>query len=165
MQESPGSAVPSAASAAVTYQYTGSQFDTSHWNPAFGPPPTHMTVTVQVANPFPQDPNFAGGWVGSVASQSRTGVISATVSDGVRTFTPKVVFLKGYGTEISEWLIGGGLLQDAGSSDTPAIATANITARGQTRVGDLVSYQLPNGSGHVTATVRNSVVGQWTVVG
>jgi len=148
----------------VTYQYTGIQFDTSHWNPAFGPPPTHMTATVQVANPFPEDPNFAGGWVGSVASRSLAGVISASVSDGVRTFTPTVVFLNGYGTEIREWFIGGGLLQDAGSSSTPEIITANVTARGQTRVGDLVSYQLSNGSGYVTTSARTTTTGQWAVV-
>ncbi|HKD08413.1 MAG TPA: hypothetical protein VKB79_21110 [Bryobacteraceae bacterium] len=148
----------------LTYQYTGMPFDTSHWDPTFGPPPTQMTARIQVARPFPEDENFVGGWIGGVTTGALSGIISASISDGVRTFTPDVVFLSGYGTNIREWLIGGGFPTDLGASDVRNVASANISARGQVLVGDLARFEVSNPAGENKTSVRTGAAGQWTAM-
>jgi hypothetical protein len=126
----------------VLYKYTGNPLEISNWDPAFGPRPTHITGTVEVAHPFPKDRNFAGGSVGSFGGRDLPGVISAVTSDGVRTVTPNTVFLRGYGTTIREWIIKGGFLIHPESSGRRAITIWKINSTAEERGGgDFAVFQ------------------------
>jgi hypothetical protein len=135
-----------------------------NWDPAFGAPPTQVTVTVVLESPFPQDSNFIGGSVGSLQPGNPAGVVSASISDGVRTFTPDIVFLSGYGSAVQQWVIGGGFPEDLGVSYAREIVTANLMFNGGNLAGDLALFQIPLGSGFKTTAPRTSAIGQWTLV-
>lgn len=156
-----------AASADVIYQYTGVPFDNifGNWAQVFGTDPTNITATVDVADPFPMDPFFIGGSVGSFTAGNLPGVLSASISDGVRTIIPDTVFLAGYGTGITEWLIGGNRYPFQGSSDSRAITTSNIGNGGGIGTGDhsiLVTFDASLNP--VFSVADTNATGQWVAV-
>jgi hypothetical protein len=124
-------ALSSAAPADVIYQFTGLPFDSfsGNWTQVFGSDPTNITATVDVANPFP----LTGGSVGTPGSPTfgfgpPPGIISASISDGLRTFTPDEVFLSGSGTTIQQWVVGGGVLISPIGSGQRAIFTEQMSS-------------------------------------
>jgi hypothetical protein len=153
----------------VLYKYKGKPFDTSNWDPTFGPPPTEVTAMIMVADPFPEDRNFIGGSVGSPYGGRSDRIISASISDGVRTVTPDTVFLEGYGNTIREWIIEGGFLIQPGPSGSRAISTCRITSNAeQFGAGDCAVFQQAAGAGRtpyvIEASVRTHAWGEWIAV-
>jgi len=175
------------ASADVIYTYTGAPFDnfSGPWDPVFGPtPPTQITATVQVASPFPDPiPSISEfencGFVGSLGFPGGIpgigGIISATISDGARTFSsnqdgyPDEIFLAGCGTHIDQWHLGAGFA--GGSSDARDIVTEQFSdATGELNVGDSSFFQafIFDSSGirvgEADYQAFTSVPGQWTAI-
>jgi len=169
-------ALASAASADVIYTYRGNPFTPvdGNWDAVFGAIPTQITAIIDVPAPFaqPQFPNIgpACSSVGITRLNSMytgmfpAGFVSASISDGVRTFTPDVIFLAGCGTTIAEWAIAGGSYLLQGSSDDRAISTSNhvpgVVANG---TGDFSFFTT------VTSQVNRydaigPASGQWTAV-
>jgi hypothetical protein len=146
----------------LTYQYTGSPLDISNFSFAFGAPPLNITATVQVADAFPEDANFVGGWFGGISAGNLTGIISASISDGVRTVTPDFVFLAGYGTTIRQWLIGGGALEDPTYTNARQIFSAKLDGRGQIFVGDIAVFERTIAPAELKVVAKTRVLGQWT---
>jgi hypothetical protein len=68
------------------------------------------------------------------------GFASGSISDGVRTIAPDVIYLDGCGTTIQHWLVAGGSFLLQGNSDDRAISTSNIALGGGVTQGDFAFY-------------------------
>jgi hypothetical protein len=159
-------ALAQVASADVIYRYTGTPFTniSGNWAQVFGAIPTEITATIDVASPFPDYP--FGGSVGGIVAGHLGGIISVSISDGVRTLAPDTAFLAGFGTNIVDWIIGAGIpaLREGGS-DIREITTSNIGNGGDIETGDsdlFVGFDA--NFNPVFYTANTSAAGTWTVV-
>jgi hypothetical protein len=158
-------ALAQVAPADVIYQYTGTPFTdiSGNWVQVFGATPTEITATVDVASPFQGFP--FGGSVGGIVAGNLGGVVSASISDGIRTITPDTVFLVGFGTNITQWIIGAGIPAQRGGSDQREITTSNIGNGGDIGTGDADLFVgFDANFNPVFYTANTSAAGTWTVV-
>ncbi len=156
-----------AASADAIYQYTGAPFTSifGNWSAIFGATPTEITAQVDIDSSFPVfDPFTAPGVVGGISAGNLAGVKWATISDGVRTFSPDTVFLMGYHDSIINWVIGGGIPIERSSSDQREITTSNFGNGGAIGAGDESLFQFLNANLNVVGIEAQGPNGTWALV-